>query len=401
MKLLESGQIKVEIDDYIETYNQLIENSSFLKNGFNHYHAKTVQQSLTKNGFFEAGHSVNLFDSKANESLPFNSPDDLEKKLEQEKEKILSNANLKEDFEKIDAKLKNDKLRAFRDYLYENRNIITKLSEYKQLQKDIWISYLAEKIDLFNAVIEEYRYGKEIIEEVVHAAKEEKTAWEEVVEIFNKRFSVPFKIAVENQEDVILKGTSPRLSFTFVDPDPERQREVDKDLLLNVLSQGERKALYILNILFELNARKKQGIKTILIVDDIADSFDYKNKYAIVEYLKEVSEINEFYVIFLTHNYDFHRTTSLRLNIPRENRLFAVLEERGLKLSEEKYQKNPFDYWKNNIDKPRFLISSIPFVRNLAECCGDEECVRKLTSLLHIKDDTRKANIRIHIKAWK
>ncbi|MFO0704840.1 MAG: hypothetical protein U0517_02585 [Candidatus Andersenbacteria bacterium] len=64
-------------------------------------------------------------------------------------------------------------------------------------------------------------------------------------------------------------------------------------------------ALYILNIIFEIRARKKANQKTLLIVDDIADSFDYKNKYAIVEYLKDISEDDNFFQIILTHNFDF------------------------------------------------------------------------------------------------
>jgi wobble nucleotide-excising tRNase len=80
---------------------------------------------------------------------------------------------------------------------------------------------------------------------------------------------------------------------------------VNKEELLRVLSQGERRALYILNIIFEIRARKKADQKTLLIIDDVADSFDYKNKYAIVEYLKEISEDENFFQIILTHNFDF------------------------------------------------------------------------------------------------
>tara|TARA_R110002124_G_scaffold163549_1_gene330879 strand:+ start:96 stop:701 length:606 start_codon:yes stop_codon:yes gene_type:complete len=57
------------------------------------------------------------------------------------------------------------------------------------------------------------------------------------------------------------------------------------------------------------------------------------------------------------------------------------------------YQNNPFDHWKEHLDKPEMLIASIPFVRNLAEFIGDNENFLKLTSLLHIKSDT--ANIKI------
>lgn len=149
-----------------------------------------------------------------------------------------------------------------------------------------------------------------------------------------------------------------------------------------------------MNILFELNARRKHEVETVLIVDDIADSFDYKNKYAIVEYLKEVSQLGEFHPIFLTHNFDFHRTISGRLDIPRPCRLFAVKNGRNLSLVQEKYQKNPFEYWKDNFNNQRFVISSIPFVRNLAEYCGWNPEFLKLTSLLHLKSDTKSITIK-------
>lgn len=99
---------------------------------------------------------------------------------------------------------------------------------------------------------------------------------------------------------------------------------IEKDTLLNVLSQGEKRALYILNIIFEIEARKELKQPSVLIIDDIADSFDYKNKYAIIEYLKEITTSNNFYQLILTHNFDFYRTTYGRLGIPRANRLQSI-----------------------------------------------------------------------------
>ena len=52
---------------------------------------------------------------------------------------------------------------------------------------------------------------------------------------------------------------------------------------------GEKKALYILNIIFEVEARKKTRTETIFVFDDIADSFDYRNKYAIIQYMHDIS----------------------------------------------------------------------------------------------------------------
>jgi energy-coupling factor transporter ATP-binding protein EcfA2 len=190
-----------------------------------------------------------------------------------------------------------------------------------------------------------------------------------------------------------LKGTSPQISFTFVDD--EMRGNVNRDDLLKVLSQGEKRALYILNLLFEITSRQKLGGTTLLIVDDIADSFDYKNKYAIVEYLKEISSSPSFCSIFLTHNFDFHRTIALRLNIYRTHRLFAVKRERCLTLVQEVYQKDPFAHWKSNLTNPKYTISAIPFVRNLADYCdkGGHD-FSTLTCFLHLKPESTTLTVK-------
>lgn len=390
LALLESGQIAQQLNDYIEKYNELIEGSKVLSKTFNHYHAKTINKNLADNGFFTAQHSVNLFNGQTKDEIT--SADDLDVKIEGEKTRILTDEVLSKKFEAIDRKLTTKELREFRDYLLDNKDVVAELGDHKALQKNIWLAYLSAERDSYLDFLKEYRVGKEIIKKSIDAAKQEETEWEAVVKIFNERFTVPFAIEVSNQDDVILKGTRPELSFAFYEDD--LPKTVDKNLLLKVLSQGEKRALYILNILFEINARRKQGQETLVIADDIADSFDYKNKYAIVEYLKEISELENFCCIFLTHNFDFHRTISGRLNIRRQNRLFAEKNGRNLSLKEEKYQNNPFEFWRDNLENKRYVISSIPFVRNLAEYCSRHAEFNRLTSLLHIKTDTASISIQ-------
>ncbi|MDO8990035.1 MAG: hypothetical protein Q7U91_10425 [Sideroxyarcus sp.] len=384
LALLESGQISQQLKDYIEKYNELIEGSPILSKTFNHYHAKSINKNLTDNGFFAASHSVNLFNGKTKEEIA--SSADLDTKIEGEKTRIFADKDLSSKFDAIDKKLTTKELREFRDYLLVNKDIVADLGNFKKLQNDIWLAYLSAEHESYLDFLKEYRVGKEIIKQSIEAARQEKTEWEEVVKIFNERFTVPFTLGVTNQEDVILKGTKPEISFGF--KDDAQPKLVDKKLLLEVLSQGEKRALYILNILFEINARRKQGQETLVIVDDIADSFDYKNKYAIVEYLKDVSRLDRFFCIILTHNFDFYRTISSRLNIYKERRLFVFKNGRDIFLKPEIYKENPFDYWKDHLNESRFAISSIPFIRNLADYCGKKDKFLKLTSLLHLKTDT-------------
>jgi len=174
----------------------------------------------------------------------------------------------------------------------------------------------------------------------------------------------------------------------------DNSKVIDEPELLRILSNGEKRALYILNIIFEVEARKKNDQETLFIVDDIADSFDYKNKYAIIEYIKDISLCDGFFQILLTHNFDFFRTVCSRLDMSRDHKLHTIKSDTQITLIEEKYQNNPFQHWKDNLQTNNsMLIASIPFVRNIAEYSGDHNNFMKLTSLLHIKNDTHEITL--------
>jgi len=383
---LQTQDFKEKIQEYIEKYNELIEASTYFKKGvFNHNNASVIAKNLKDNGFFKANHSVLL--NTTTDKKQINTEKELEELIEQEKEAIINDPNLSQVFEDIDKKLKaNKELRDFRDYLLSNLKLLPELNNIDGLKQKIWISYLKTNKDLYIALEEEYNRGKQEIDTIISQAKTETTNWIGVIEEFNKRFSVPFKLKIENQEDVILKRDAPNVKFEFIDNNDKCN--IEENQLINILSNGEKRALYILNIIFEVEARIREEQETVFIVDDIADSFDYKNKYAIIEYLKDISNNNLFNQIILTHNFDFFRTVSSRFDLNRKQKLHAIKTENKVILKEEKYQNNPFLYWKNHLNNIEMLIASIPFVRNIAEYMGDTTNFNKLTSLLHIKDNT-------------
>ncbi len=387
LKFLTTKDFKKQIKEYIERYDTLIQSSKYLKKGFNHSNVSEIQKSLKGNGFFQAKHSVNLFNGKTNDIIA--DENELQDLITKEMETVLNDAEIQKKFNEIDSKLTNVQLKDFREYLFDNKEILPELANLENFRKEIWYSYIVEQKELFNKLIEEYKKGKTEIEEIIIVAKEQATDWKEVISIFNKRFSVPFELLMQNQDDVILKSETPNLSFAFTDYSVPETKNVDEQGLLSVLSQGERRALYLLNIIFEVRARKNANQETVFIIDDIADSFDYKNKYAIVEYLKEISEESNFKQIILTHNFDFHRTVCGRLDMYRNNKLNTIKTLTGIKIINEKYQNNPFSFWKDNLQtNNEMVVAAIPFVRNLAEYSGHHSDFLKLTSLLHYKEDT-------------
>lgn len=383
---LETGDFKKQIKEYIEKYDELISNSTILKREFNHYHATTVQKNLSDNGFFKADHSINL---KINgQKKEVSDPKEFLKLIKSAKDEILQDKTLQEIFEKIDKKITNNQLREFREYLFENQDILTELADLKKFQQRLWISYLKNNFEEYNNLIVEYKKGQTYIKEIIEEAKNQQTDWEKVIEIFNRRFYVPYRLGIRNKEDTVLKDAAPSVEYYF----EERTEDVDEELLLRVLSQGERRTFYLLNIIFEIECRKKQGLKSLFIIDDIADSFDYKNKYAIIEYLKDVSLHNNFYTIILTHNYDFFRTVQERIigNSKYGGSYMALKEAAHIKLESLPYRyiSNPLKNWKSNLNEYSKLIASVTFARNIAEYIGDSNNFNTLTSILHLKEKT-------------
>jgi len=389
---LNTQDFKEKIAEYISKYDELIDSSRFFKKGvFNHNNATVIAKNLTSNGFFEAEHSIYL--NLEGEKREVRTQAELEEVITQEKDAIINNPDLKTAFDAIDNKLgANNDLRNFREYLLDNLKILPELSNLERFKQILWVSYLKVSLDQYTILEEEFNKGKEQIEGIITEAKREETDWRNVIGIFNKRFSVPFHLSIENQEDVILKSDVPNIKFTFTEHDDNKV--MDESDLLKVLSNGEKRALYILNIIFEVEARRKNALETLFIIDDIADSFDYKNKYAIVEYLKDISQYDNFYQIILSHNFDFFRTVCSRLDMGREHKLHTVKTDTGVSLIGEVYQNNPFLHWKTKMhENTSMLIGSIPFVRNLAEYSGDTNSFTKLTSLLHIKNDSNSIKI--------
>ena len=205
---------------------------------------------------------------------------------------------------------------------------------------------------------------------------------------------------IENKANFLLKDEAPNLSFKYTRGVAAPQSAMlKKDDLMASLSTGEKRALYLLYILFDLERIRQQAIagggQFLIIADDIADSFDYKNKYAIIEYLNDLGSTTGIDLMILTHNFDFYRTVKSRLGVARTNCYIAQRDEEGvISISEFKYQK---DFFKNVVikgikdgnivddDKKKLLISSIPFYRNLCEYIGKEDEYAKLTCFLHLK----------------
>ena len=387
---LKSAGMHSLLCDYIDKYNEIVANSNYFRSGgFNHYNAATVSKSLTDNKYFSAKHTILLSDTSESKR-EITSRKDFDDIISEETARILNNPELSEKFKSIDAKImRNMELRRFHQYLLDNMKILPELVDIDTFKRKLWISYLNAQNELYESFLSVFKEGKQKIESIVEAANNQATLWREAVNLFKERFIVPFETEVSNQEEVILKDISPSIIFRYVDGDDCCQ--IGQGELLSVLSTGEQRALYLLNIIYEIKAREKEDFQTVLILDDIADSFDYKNKFSIIEYLKEIKESNKFLILLLTHNFDFFRTIQSRLPISWDNCLMSIKTESEVSLVQANCLRSPLNYWIEQLsENKRCLIAAIPMARNIVEYTKGQTSQEysKLTSLLHYKPET-------------
>jgi hypothetical protein len=385
VKLIEGKEFQAKLSEYMANYEELIRGSRYFQLGiFNHDNAEEIADNLENNGFFDAKHSINMMSKTGGkEESPIATKEQLVKVIADEKRKILSDQKLSKAFEAVNGKLnKNEATRTFRRLLERNPAIIPELNNLPQLRDKLWTDYLIDKFDLFDALVKVYDETKAEIQAIFKEARDEETIWQKVLQVYRLRFNVPFDVTIQNQIDAMLHEKAPALAFTHTG------KSLKEDDLWKCLSMGERRALYLLHIIFEVMARKELPHKTLYVIDDIADSFDYKNKYAIVEYLYEMSKNPKYYLLIFTHNFDFYRTLVSRFDVA-ENKIFVEKSKTSVQFVPDKYFEAPFEIWKKQLaTNDEMLVATVPFVRNLAHFCGHTTEFKDLTKFLHFKPDT-------------
>ena len=126
-------------------------------------------------------------------------------------------------------------------------------------------SYIKANYTLYQEWIEKHDNARARRKEIEEETRKQRTQWEDVIDIFNSRFFVIFVLEVKNRTQVML-GEEKLIRLGFVYRDGEDSTEIDKAKLMKVLSTGERKALYILNVIFEIETRRKRGMETLIVV---------------------------------------------------------------------------------------------------------------------------------------
>lgn len=391
-KLMANESFKKVFSQYQSRYLELLKNKPVFNNGsFTPANANSITTSLEKNNYFSAGHSIRL--NGIEPELKNGAA--LQEVLQDQQKELLNDPVL--------TTLHNELLNGvasvtkFQTLLVENPSITHRLADPKKLKRDLWEAYLLNDKSALESLLNEFKENKKKLEEIENRAASQIDEWEETLKEFNSRFDVPYIVEVENLKSAVLGKATPNLVFKFVSEDGDRilsRKDLEQS---KFLSRGETRAFYLMNVLFEIKARTKESKPTLIIADDIADSFDYRNKAAILEYLGDISQNELFKLIILTHNFDFYRSYRERImwsNGQKANCFIAHKTNVNVVLTCTDRQgiHKPFEHWKSAIAKADLYatLAMISCVRNLIEYGTGKanEHYKLLTSLLHHKDDS-------------
>lgn len=397
MKVISRPDFLEKVSQYISVVDTLLQGSRLFSTRFDDTSAKEFGNIVAKTHLFDAHHSILLQDGTVISSM-----EEWQSLVDGEMDRIHQDETAQTIYTEIDKLLgANAATRKLREIIKANKLLLAQFDDLTLLKKRLWVSYAIDsEIDVGGLVAAIQQKDDDLA--VLNARAVEQLAhWQHVIEVFTTRFRAPFSVSIDNESKVVLKGEPARLVFTYNRNGESRVKS--KEELMNCLSVGEKRALYLLQILFDLEkiraSTETTGKKHLVIADDIADSFDYTNKYAIIEYLDELANNMLIDVLVLTHNFDFYRTVSSRLGIGYDMCFVVQKDATGNLIMEKFAYKN--DYFTKGIldkirdgaigddfSKQKLVIASIPFCRNVADYLGDTDTYNALTSLLHIKPST-------------
>ena len=360
------------IRKYDAFVNRAMKRSGILKKGvFELADLEIVAQTLDAHHFYNAGHKV-VFDEGGHMS-EINNAVAMENLIREIKNSVSSDPNVASAFSNLQNSMAKKGIEKKPLKLIEAQPLAaTYYANYDRFQQRFVLGVLKdhknEFLDARKALLSERKIRKEI----AYKAANGLNAWRDAVDEFNRRFATKYKMIVRDTQGHFLSGEPAHIEFIFDDhpSNPKNQEEIK-----GILSSGELRALFLLEVVFQSQKLLRSGRPCLLLYDDISDSFDYANKNCIMEYFKELAGQNtNGCMLVLTHNFDFYRLFAYRIS-NRHHAFFAISEGGIIHIFPGGYLKDVL----NNgiIAKTGSTINAsfalIPFARGIVELTSLEQ----------------------------
>lgn len=375
--IVDQSEFQSKISNYIQVLENKINAQLFDKN-FNENNCLQFINNVDKAKYLSETKSRGLF----LKDKVYYDIDEVKKIFEEEIKKISKDPEIIEQSKEITKLMGTAKESEFlKESIQKNPLIVKQLSAGR---KNILLSYLKSSSIDYNYWLEVVKKAKKELNNVLKIAQDKQTNFERAIEIYKNRFHPIFDIKIVNKAESMLGIKTPTITFYH-----NRYCEipVSETKLSQILSSGEKTTLNILKFIVEYENCKKYH--PFIILDDIVETFDYSNRYAFMEYINDLVNL-DVPTIVMTHNFEFYRTVSKR--IPKLRKSVASANSNGVVdiQTNNRINKNMENVLKcSNIYD---FFCAIPYLREIKTILLED--TKTLDSCLHYKENTSKLQIK-------
>lgn len=375
--IVDQSEFQSKISNYIQVLENKINAQLFDKN-FNENNCLQFINNVDKAKYLSETKSRGLF----LKDKVYYDIDEVKKIFEEEIKKISKDLEIIEQSKEITKLMGTAKESEFlKESIQKNPLLVKQLSAGR---KNILLSYLKSSSIDYNYWLEVVKKAKKELNNVLKIAQDKQTNFERAIEIYKNRFHPIFDIKIVNKAESMLGIKTPTITFYH-----NRYCEipVSETKLSQILSSGEKTTLNILKFIVEYENCKKYH--PFIILDDIVETFDYSNRYAFMEYINDLVNL-DVPTIVMTHNFEFYRTVSKR--IPKLRKSVASANSNGVVdiQTNNRINKNMENVLKcSNIYD---FFCAIPYLREIKTILLED--TKTLDSCLHYKENTSKLQIK-------
>lgn len=375
--IVDQSEFQSKISNYIQVLENKINAQLFDKN-FNENNCLQFINNVDKAKYLSETKSRGLF----LKDKVYYDIDEVKKIFEEEIKKISKDPEIIEQSKEITKLMGTAKESEFLKESIQKKPLLVK--QLSAGRKNILLSYLKSSSIDYNYWLEVVKKAKKELNNVLKIAQDKQTNFERAIEIYKNRFHPIFDIKIVNKAESMLGIKTPTITFYH-----NRYCEipVSETKLSQILSSGEKTTLNILKFIVEYENCKKYH--PFIILDDIVETFDYSNRYAFMEYINDLVNL-DVPTIVMTHNFEFYRTVSKR--IPKLRKSVASANSNGVVdiQTNNRINKNMENVLKcSNIYD---FFCAIPYLREIKTILLEDTKI--LDSCLHYKENTSKLQIK-------
>jgi len=384
--ILNDSTFKTKAEEYQKLKDAKL-NEEIFKNGFSILELQNMHDISVKSKYYSAGHKLSINNNNLDS-------EGVEQLIADSVVTAYGSEEMKTAFLNAKSILdKNNDSRKIVKAISDNKWLLEKLANPQQFKTTLVFKKIEGSMDEIMKAKKDIEEAKKDIERIFEEAKKTEPVWKIVIETYNQRFNNKhFDITITNQTNAVVGIQVPVFTKVFKGTDKEITEE-----FFQRFSSGEKRAIFILYFLFEIELMKQQGLPYTIVADDIVDSFDYKNKYAVIEYLSELAADSNTQLIVLTHNFDFYRSCRNAFGHELKSELFGYLDSNAepslFNAKKEDYESfKLFNKWKVKDDIPS-LIALIPFLRNIVELQSGESSANYILLCDYLHFNLNTANL--------